>query len=200
MIQRHECSMFNRIKACINAHLNSRIRSCMYSTLDSSSVAFVYCCVQFFLRKFRYMGTMRGKHFHPLRTVTHLFADLFSHFPRTIYLFHFLPGMSAGHTDSGIRMCNLRNCDKSLFCSQLQILTYSVCRGHISHRSNSPFKCCLCMLKCIEHDQLRSIIKAVRLRIPVSQMCMHIAQSRKDCRIPIIFYFFFRKFFQQFFL
>ena len=157
--------MLNGVKSGVNTHLDPRIGSCMYAALDASSVAFVNCRVQLFLRQFRNMGTVSGQHFHPFRAVTHLLADLFSYFPWSVHFFHFVPCMAAGHADTG---------------------------RHITHRRDAPFKCGLRMLQRIQYDQLRTIVKGIRLGIIISQMGVHVAQSRKKGGFPVILDFLLR--------
>ena len=68
-----------------------------------------------------------------------------------------------------------------------------MCRTHITHGRNPPLKCRLRVLQSIEHNKLRSVIKAVRLRIIIPQMGMHIAKSRQYRSIAIVLNFLSRK-------
>ena len=127
MIQRHKGSMFDRVKSGINTHLDPRIGSGMHATLDSSSVAFIHRRIQFFLGKLRIRFAVGGQDLHPFRTIANLLTDFFTDCPRTVRFLDFIPGMSARHADSGIRMHDSRDHDKSLLFCQFQILAYAMC-------------------------------------------------------------------------
>ncbi len=111
--------MFNGVKSGVNTHLDSRIGSRMDAALDSPSVALVHSRIKLLLGQLRRVGSMGGQDLHPFSPVAYLSAYLLSDLPGSVNLLHLLPGMAAGHTDSGIRVGNPGNSDKSLLRRQL---------------------------------------------------------------------------------